>query len=148
MQNVDRKELAWQVGTILYLWLVEKAILGGKLFMCFREKELDYEYGSSEHLFMHSGTPPLLMKRPYECISYRPPAKNNPETGQVIWWQLNLFFSALSVLDQKKTIVLKCPITENNQFSDFLQIEHRTHIKLEGTRHEQDSGNHGYLFLH
>ena len=118
--------------------------------MCFREKEIDYEYDSSEHLFMHSGTRPrnIIMKKPYDCISYRPPAKNNPETGQVIWWQLNLFFSALSVLDQKKTIVLKCPITENNQFSDLLQIEHRTHIKLEGTRHEQDSGNHGYLFLH
>ena len=93
--------------------------------MCFREGEIDDEYDSSKHLFMHSGTRPqaIIINRPYECITYQPPAKNNPDTGQVI------------------IIGFKCPITQNNQFSDFIQIKLGTHAFLECTCSQQDYGN-------
>ena len=90
-----------------------------KLVSClqcvFRKSEIEHE--SSEHLFMH----PVYRFgfRPHTCISYKPPAKNNPMAGRVI--KFVIFYSInfpLHLTDQSLDFLLKYQMTERHHYSD------------------------------
>ena len=77
--------------------------------MCFREGEIDDVYDSSEHLFMHSGTRAqgINMNKPYECRIPTTSKKWSRDWRGDLITIVSIFLHIITVLDQKKIIVLK-----------------------------------------